>query len=129
MSPSEVVAIGPAEGVRPSSGRHTLALFASELRLVFGRARTWVLLAVLAVVPVIVGVAIRVAGSSGDDPEGFLGEIAGNGLFLVVASLALSIQFFLPTAVTVVSGESLAGEASLGTLRILVTAPAGRSRL
>jgi ABC-2 type transport system permease protein len=76
-----------------------------------------------------VGVAIRIAGSSGDDPEGFLGEIAGNGLFLVVASLALSIPFFLPTAVTVVSGESLAGEASLGTLRNLVTAPAGRSRL
>jgi len=114
---------------RPSAGRHTVALFASELHLVFGRARTWVLLAVLAAVPIMVGVAIRLSGSSGDDAQGFLGQVAGNGLFLVVASLALSLPFFLPTAVTVISGESLAGEASLGTLRNLMTAPAGRSRL
>jgi ABC-2 type transport system permease protein len=113
---------------RPSAGRHTVALFASELHLVFGRARTWVLLAVLAAVPIMVGVAIRLSGSSGN-ADGFLGQVAGNGLFLVVASLALSLPFFLPTAVTVISGESLAGEASLGTLRNLMTAPAGRSRL
>ncbi|HET6293020.1 MAG TPA: ABC transporter permease subunit [Kribbella sp.] len=117
------------EAGRPSAGRHTVALFASELHLVFGRARTWVLLAVLAAVPIMVGVAIRLSGSSGDDAQGFLGQVAGNGLFLVVASLALSLPFFLPTAVTVISGESLAGEASLGTLRNLMTAPAGRSRL
>jgi ABC-2 type transport system permease protein len=116
------------EVARPSAGRHTVALFASELHLVFGRARTWVLLAVLAAVPVMVGVAIRLSGSSGN-ADGFLGQVAGNGLFLVVASLALSLPFFLPTAVTVISGESLAGEASLGTLRNLLTAPAGRSRL
>lgn len=112
----------------PSAGRHTLALFGSELHLVFGRARTWVLFGVLAAVPVIVGLAIRWSGSSGD-AEGFIGQVAGNGFFLVVASLALSLPFFLPTAVTVASGESLAGEASLGTLRSLLTAPAGRSRL
>lgn len=112
---------------RPTAGRHTIALFASELHLVFGRARTWVTLAVLAGVPVLVGVAIRLSGAEGG--EGFIGQVAGNGFFLVVASLALSLPFFLPTAVTVVSGESLAGEASLGTLRTVLTAPAGRSRL
>jgi len=114
-------------GSRPSAGRHTVALFGSELHLVFGRARTWVTLAVLAGVPVLVGVAIRLSGAEGG--EGFIGQVAGNGFFLVVASLALSLPFFLPTAVTVVSGESLAGEASLGTLRNMLTAPAGRSRL
>jgi ABC-2 type transport system permease protein len=113
---------------RPSAGRHTLALFRSELHLVFGRARTWVLLAVLAAVPVMIGVAIKLSGSEGD-AEGFLGQVAGNGLFLIVASLGISLPFFLPTAVTVMSGESLAGEASLGTFRNLLTAPAGRSRL
>jgi ABC-2 type transport system permease protein len=125
MSLSE--AADRTEVLRPSAGRHTLALFASELRLVFGRARTWTLLAVLAAVPVMVGVAIRLSSST--DAEGFLGAVAGNGLFLVVGSLAVSLPFFLPTAVTVVSGESLAGEASLGTLRNLLTAPAGRGRL
>jgi ABC-2 type transport system permease protein len=126
MATTEVVGRTASSG--PSAGRHTVALFASELHLVFGRARTWVLLAVLAAVPVLIGIAIKVSGSSGD-AEGFLGQVAGNGFFLVVASLALSLPFFLPTAVTVISGESLAGESSLGTLRNLITAPAGRSRL
>jgi ABC-2 type transport system permease protein len=112
---------------RPTAGRHTIALFASELHLVFGRARTWVTLAVLAGVPVLIGVAVKLSGADGG--EGFIGQVAGNGFFLVVASLGLSLPFFLPTAVTVVSGESLAGEASLGTLRNMLTAPAGRSRL
>jgi ABC-2 type transport system permease protein len=112
---------------RPTAGRHTIALFASELHLVFGRARTWVTLAVLAGVPVLIGVAIKLSGAEGG--EGFIGQVAANGFFLVVASLGLSLPFFLPTAVTVVSGESLAGEASLGTLRTMLTAPAGRSRL
>jgi ABC-2 type transport system permease protein len=107
--------------------RYPLALFRSELHLVFGRARTWILLIVLAVFPVIVGVAIRLGDPSG--AEGFLGQVAGNGMFLIVAALGLAMPFFLPTAVTVVAGESLAGEASLGTLRSVLTAPAGRSRL
>ncbi|TWD83748.1 ABC-2 type transport system permease protein [Kribbella amoyensis] len=135
MSPNSPTSATPASprlartiSTGPSAGRHAVALFRSELHLVFGRARTWVLLGVLAAVPVMVGVAIRLSGSSGD-AEGFLGQVAGNGFFLVVASLALSLPFFLPTAVTVISGESLAGEASLGTLRNLLTAPAGRSRL
>ncbi|TCC49854.1 ABC transporter permease [Kribbella capetownensis] len=115
-------------GRRLTAGRHTLGLFRSELRLVFGRARTQAGLGVLAAVPLLIGIAIKLSGSDGD-AEGFLGQVAGNGLFLIVASLGLSLPFFLPTAVTVISGESLAGEASLGTLRTMLTAPAGRSRL
>ncbi|MGH3460250.1 MAG: ABC transporter permease [Kribbellaceae bacterium] len=115
-----------AEEVR--TRRYPLQLFRSELHLTFGRARIWMGLGVLAVVPIVIGVAIRLSGNSGG-AEGFLGQVAGNGVFLVVAGLGLSMPFFLPTAVTVVSGESLAGEASLGTLRTVLTAPAGRSRL
>ncbi|MEV0797156.1 ABC transporter permease subunit [Kribbella sp. NPDC050281] len=116
------------DGRRVTAGRHTLGLFRSELRLVFGRARTQAGLGVLAAVPLLIGIAIKLSGSDGD-AQGFLGQVAGNGLFLIVASLGLSLPFFLPTAVTVISGESLAGEASLGTLRTMLTAPAGRSRL
>lgn len=127
MSPSSAVAETATIG-RPSAGKHTLQLFKSELRLVFGRARTQVGLGVLAAVPLLIGIAVRISGND-DGGDGFIGQIAGNGLFLIVASLGLSLPFFLPTAVTVISGESLAGESSLGTLRNLLTAPAGRSRL
>ena len=113
---------------RVDTRRHHLPLFRSELRLIFGRARTQVGLGVLAAVPLLIGIAIKISGDGGG-AEGFLGQVAGNGLFLIVASLGLSLPFFLPTAVTVISGESLAGEASLGTLRNMLTAPAGRSRL
>lgn len=113
---------------RVDTGRHHLPLFRSELHLIFGRARTQIGLGVLAAVPLLIGIAIKLSGNGGG-AEGFLAQVAGNGLFLIVASLGLSLPFFLPTAVTVISGESLAGEASLGTLRSMLTAPAGRSRL
>jgi ABC-2 type transport system permease protein len=127
MSPSESTVTETLTTRRPDTGRHHLPLFRSELRLIFGRARTQLGLGVLAAVPVLIGIAIKISGDEGG--EGFLGQVAGNGLFLIVASLGISLPFFLPTAVTVISGESLAGEASLGTLRNMLTAPAGRSRL
>ncbi len=130
MSRSEPAALDltVTDDVPARARRSPLQLFRSELHLTFGRARIWMGLGVLAVVPIVIGIAIRLSGNSGG-AEGFLGQIAGNGVFLAVAGLGLSMPFFLPTAVTVVSGESLAGEASLGTLRNMLTAPAGRSRL
>lgn len=106
------------------------ALLASELSVLFRRRRTWAMLAALAAVPVLVGIAIRVstAGDSGRGPS-FLSQIAGNGLFVGVASLVLAIPLFLPLTVGVVAGDTIAGEASQGTLRYLLVAPAGRVRL
>lgn len=127
MSQSESLPTQVVGEIDTGSRTYPLQLFRSELHLVFGRARTLLGLGVLAAVPVLIGIAIKVSG--GGDAEGFIGQVTENGVFLVVAALGLSMPFFLPTAVTVVSGESLAGEASLGTLRNMITAPAGRSRL
>ena len=78
----------------------------------------------------LVGVAIRLSSGadSGRGPS-FLTQIAGNGLFVGVASLVLAIPLFLPLTVGVVAGDTIAGEASQGTLRYLLVAPAGRPRL
>jgi ABC-2 type transport system permease protein len=43
--------------------------------------------------------------------------------------LTVAIPLFLPLTVGVVAGDSIAGEASAGTLRYLLVAPAGRVRL
>lgn len=123
-----------APGARPGAFR--LALFRSELLTTFRRWRTLALLCVLAVIPVLVGIAVRIetadGGSAGGDGGGgpaFISQITNNGLFLVFTSLAATLPFFLPMTVGVVAGDSVAGEAGAGTLRYLLVAPAGRTRL
>ncbi|WP_410537215.1 ABC transporter permease [Streptomyces sp. KL2] len=114
----------------------TLGLFRSELTITFRRWRTLALLAVLAAVPLLVGIAVRIetgdggsAGGDGGEGPPFIGQVTNNGLFLVFTALAATLPFFLPMAVGVVAGDSVAGEASAGTLRYLLVAPAGRTRL
>jgi ABC-2 type transport system permease protein len=106
--------------------------FRSELRLVFGRVRNLAMLAVLAVIPIAFGVLFRLTlnnpGGGGGGPA-FLNQLAGNGVFLALVMLSTLLLLLLPLAIAVVAGDSVAGEASLGTLRGLLTVPAGRTRL
>jgi len=98
----------------------------SELKIIFGRRRNLAGMAILAVVPVIIAIATRVSGSGGSD---FIRAITGNGLFVAFAALTAEMPLFLPLAVSAISGDAIAGEANLGTLRYLLTIPAGRTRL
>ncbi|MGW3273783.1 ABC transporter permease [Streptomyces kronopolitis] len=114
----------------------SLGLLRNEIAVTFRRWRTLALLAVLACVPVLVGVAVRLDsgggagdGGGGDAGPAFLSQVGHNGLFLVFASLAVTLPFFLPMAVGVLAGDAIAGEAHGGTLRYLLVAPAGRTRL
>jgi ABC-2 type transport system permease protein len=104
----------------------------SELGMVFRRRRNQAILAVLAAIPVVIAVAIKVTAppddGSGDGPP-FLFSITGNGIFVALTALTVVLPLFLPLAVSVVSGESVAGEASLGTLRYLLVVPVSRTRL
>ncbi|WJY39005.1 ABC transporter permease [Streptomyces sp. P9-2B-2] len=130
MSQAEAVARTP----RPL---WSLGLLRSEIAMTFRRWRTLALLAVLAGIPVLVGIAVRIetgdggpdGGGGGEGGPAFLSQVTHNGLFLVFASLAVTLPFFLPMSVGVIAGDSLAGEASGGTLRYLLVAPAGRTRL
>ncbi|MGW1224075.1 ABC transporter permease [Streptomyces sp. NPDC001515] len=114
----------------------TLGLLRSELATTLRRWRTLALLGVLAAVPVLIGIAVRIETSDGGrgGPEGgagpaFLSQVTNNGLFLVFAALAATLPVFLPMAVGVIAGDAIAGEANAGTLRYLLVAPAGRTRL
>jgi len=109
-----------------------LRFFRSELRIVFGRRRNQALLAVVAVFPVVIGVALRAAdrpGQAGGPSVAFINQLAGNGFFLGVIALTLLLTLVLPLAMAVIAGDSVAGEAGYGTLRALLTVPAGRARL
>ncbi|MGW0332283.1 ABC transporter permease [Streptomyces sp. NPDC003011] len=128
--------MSPAEPARAPGPLWTLGLLRSELLTTFRRWRTLALLGVLAAVPVLVGIAVRIetgdgssAGGGGGEGPAFISQITNNGLFLVFTGLAATLPFFLPMAIGVIAGDAIAGEASAGTLRYLLVAPAGRSRL
>jgi ABC-2 type transport system permease protein len=99
------------------------------LRLILTRRRNVALLAVLAVVPIFIGVAVDISKPRNGDGPQFLGQITGNGLFLVFTALTVSLPFFFPLVIGVVAGDCIAGEANIGTLRYLLTVPVTRGRL
>ncbi|WP_020077512.1 ABC transporter permease [Cryocola sp. 340MFSha3.1] len=120
----------PAGGVaerreHPSGG---WALLGSEISVMFRRWRTWAMLGALAAIPLLIAIAVRVTGGSSRGPA-FLSEITSNGLFVAFTALVVCVPLFLPLTIGVVAGDTIAGEASHGTLRYLVIAPAGRLRL
>ncbi|MGI8678705.1 MAG: ABC transporter permease [Jatrophihabitans sp.] len=106
-----------------------LRQYRGELRLLLTRRRNAILLGVLAVVPIFIGVAVKISNPQGGDGPQFIGRVTGNGLFLVFTALTVAIPFFLPLVIGVVAGSSIAGEAGQGTLRYLLTIPVSRGRL
>lgn len=117
----------PAVVVPP---RLSTRFFRSELMLIFGRRRNWFGLAVLAGVPILIAVVLRISdpnGGAGD--SNFLSSISDSGVFVAVAALTLEMPLFLPLAVAAISADAVAGEANLGTLRYLLAVPVDRTRL
>jgi ABC-2 type transport system permease protein len=143
MSTAEITAppAGPAGGPEPAGParagpgavRAWVRLLGSELRLIFRRMRNLALLGVLVVLPLALGFALWAAtpggGGGGGPGASFIDQLAGNGVFLSFIALTIMLTLVLPLVVAVVSGDSMAGEASYGTLRYLLTVPAGRTRL
>jgi ABC-2 type transport system permease protein len=117
----------------PGPVRSFLRFFAAELRLVLLRRRNLLLLAVTAVFPLIIGIALRLAAPHPQGGNGagvaFFNQLAGNGVFLTFIALSTLLVLVLPVVVAVVAGDSIAGEAGYGTLRYLLAVPAGRTRL
>jgi ABC-2 type transport system permease protein len=117
--------VGPRTRYRGAFGR----LYRGEVRLILTRRRNIALLGVLAVVPLFIGIAVDISRPRNGDGPQFIGQISGNGLFLVFTALTVALPFFFPLVIGVVSGDSIAGEAGLGTLRYLLTVPVTRGRL
>jgi ABC-2 type transport system permease protein len=122
----------PVERAAPIPARRfSTRLLRSELWLIFGRRRNWAGLAVLAAVPTLIAITVKVSppgGGGGGGPD-FFASITGNGLFVALAALTVELPLFLPLAVAAISADAIAGEANLGTLRYLLTVPVDRTRL
>ena len=101
----------------------------SELSLIFGRRRNQAGMGILAAVPVIIAIAVKVSTPRPGRGPDFFASITSNGLFVALAALTIELGLFLPLAVGAIAGDSVAGEANIGTLRYLLTVPVGRTRL
>lgn len=126
------VAAGPVAERRPGPVAAWFRLLRSELGLVFRRRRNQALLAVLVVLPVTLGIVLRLSaprGEGGGPNSSLLDQLAGNGIFLAFLALTILLTLVLPLVVAVVAGDSVAGEAGSGTIRYLLAVPAGRTRL
>jgi ABC-2 type transport system permease protein len=145
LAASDTRAAGvPAE--LPARRRAPLGrLLLAEVRWIFRRPRTLAVLALLAALPVITGIAVDLTLDGGGAPVGTGPAGAGPGasdggppIFVTMAtsafvlplgSLMTLLMLMLPLTVAMASGDALAGEQSHGTLRGWLLAPVSRGRL
>ena len=103
-------------------------MFRVEFGKTFRRIRTYVLGGLLAAVSVLPVVVFATASHPGGGPP-FFEFLRRSGLFAPLAAMVLIQPFILPLGAGLLAGESIAGEASGGTLRYLLVRPVGRGRL
>src|SRR2546430_17119589 len=107
MSVVETAAPVTLNRPRPVSPR----FLRSELWLIFGRRRNWAGMAVLAAVPVLIAVSVKVSpprgGRGGGGPK-FFGTPTCNWLFLALAALPHERPLFLRPGVGLIAARSMA---------------------
>ena len=120
-------------GYRPAAS----LTFATELRRQAGRRRTQLTLAFMVVLPLIVLLAFELARRSGGGGGGgrrgqfaALADIAtAGGLNFALFTFLVSASFLLVVVVALFCGDTVASEASWGSLRYLLAIPVPRGRL
>jgi ABC-2 type transport system permease protein len=121
---------GAAAGFRAST---TLPVWA-EVRRQASRRRTQLALGFLVLLPMIILLAFEFGGNGNDDNGGgafsSLVELAtSGGLNFALFTIAVSAGFLLVVVVALFCGDTVASEASWGSLRYLLAIPVPRARL
>lgn len=128
VAPLSALPVGDARPMRAPLPR----LLRSELRWVFRRPRTLVGIGLLALAPIVIGIATLfvgdgVTGGDGNGPP--ITALGGNALSLPVISLSMLLLFLLPLVASIAAADAIAGESASGTLRGLLVSPVSRLRL
>jgi ABC-2 type transport system permease protein len=102
-----------------------------ELLKMARRPRTWGSIALLCGLPILVAIFVAVTHIVPPPGQGptLLSAVLSNGSLYPAAALAIVLPIFLPVAVAVMAGDTIAGEAGSGMLRYLLARPVGRTRL
>ena len=105
------------------------ALRREWIKLLFQR-RSYLIWGGAFVIPFLIALAFYLTRNNPESGGGggpvFMERITSNGMFVTLASLTVLIPFLLPMAAAMVAGYMIAGEAELGTLRIVLLRPTRR---
>jgi ABC-2 type transport system permease protein len=129
---TDSVVDGAARGYRPAA---TLT-FGTELRRQATRRRTQVALGFMVALPLLILLAFELGRSNGGGGGGQRGRFAAladiatsGGLNFALFTLLVSASFLLVVVVALFCGDTVASEASWGSLRYLLAIPVPRGRL
>ncbi|MGH9097937.1 MAG: ABC transporter permease [Acidimicrobiales bacterium] len=100
------------------------------MRKVLRRTSYWIVLGILVLISVVVTLIIGLTSAATPERLGDFGSVIPNSSGFTMAAIDLNalLLFLIPLAVAIFAGESLAGEASWGSLRYLLARPGTRSR-
>lgn len=112
-----------------------MLLIRQELYKIFRRPRTYIAFAIIAAVALIIEIAMLADGKTFVDfvmtgiAESF--DVQGNIIngYLITYIVLQSLILNIPLMVALVAGDSIAGEAGNGTLRLLLSRPISRNQL
>ncbi len=94
------------------------------------RSRTYIAFGVLALIPVILTIALKLNPPSPSSNErGYFDVATASGINVPIAALTAMSAFLLVIIVSLFAGETISGEANWGTLRYLLVRPVSRPRL
>ena len=128
-----VEAPAPAVAVRPVPapvGTATVwSVLRTELYKQLRRPRTYVILGLMGLIPLILTVALKLSPPDQGTRGILLQYAARAGLFVPVAALRFTSAFLLVIVAAIFGGEAIAGEAQWGNLRYLLMRPIARGRL
>jgi len=101
--------------------------FSKQLR----RRGYWVVFAALVGIAVVVTIVIATTSAATPERLGDNGSVVPNASGFTMAAIVLNslLLFLIPLAVAIFAGESVAGEASWGSLRYLLARPISRNRI
>ncbi len=122
---------GGAVGYRP----HKTFSFGTEVRRQLSRRRTQLALGFMVLLPIIILLAFEFGGNSNSDNDrnnqfSSLVKVAtSSGLNFALFTLLVSSSFLLVVVVALFCGDTVASEASWGSLRYLLAIPVPRGRL
>ena len=114
-----------------------MQLLKIEIFKIFKRPRTYIAFAVIALIIILIQIALKFGGKEyvglmmsgmGDSFEEVPARIIVNG-YLVCFIILNLLLIHVPILVALVAGDAIAGEANMGTLRLLISKPVSRTQL